>query len=283
MKYIYVDSFQIHSNTDQIGFFVSPNIQGLDMSSLRVATFDKPGEWGGIMSNQLYGSRLITFQGKVFSNSLADFNMKRRSLESACQITKDSNSIPIPHTIKIKTMDDLELQIDGYINNFKMAVDNLLVSDFLLEFYCPDFSLLSQTLNMITFTPPSGGGVTYPVIYPAVYAAATGGLKTLANNGTTISYPTITLNGTLTNPTITNYTTGRYIALNMTVTSGNPVVIDMKNKTILQGSTPVIGNKILASDWWWLESGNNQISVVTGNPSDNGNVVISYQDAYLGI
>jgi len=285
MKSVYIDTQQIHSNSDNtLGYYITAT-DGLDMPSMRVPTYDKPGEFGAFVSNQLYGRRLVTFEGEVFGSSLTDFQSKRRALENAIQIVKDSNSIPVAKTLKFTTMDDLALQASCYMQKFVMKIDiGMWSAKYMMELICPDFGLESQNLSTIVITTPGGGGAVYPVIYPVIYAAGSGGLATVVNNGNTNAYPIITLNGLLTNPVILNVTTGRYISLGITIgASDTPVVIDMKNKTILQGSTPVIGDKNFGSDWWWLASGSNLIQVTTGNISDTGNVSISYRDTYIGI
>lgn len=284
MKSIAIDDLQIHSNTDNsIGYYVYQNISGLEFPDVRISYYEKPGEYGAYVSNQLYGARLVTLEGTVFGSSLAEFNQRRRTLQSTIQITKDANSTPIAKTLKFTTMDDLALQATCYARKFNLVDVGLLNARFYIELYCPDFGLESQSLKSYTISAPVGGGAVLPWILPVVFSGSTGGTQIVSNAGNANAFPILTLTGPLTSPVVTNQTTGKYMSLNMTIASGSTVTINMKEKTILQGSTPVVGNKNLASEWWWVQSGDNTISLSTGSTGDTGNVQIEFRDTYIGV
>ena len=285
MKSLYLGTLQIHSNTNNgLGYAISPGTEGLDFPEIRRNSYNKPGEYGAYLTNLLYGGRRIQLEGFVFSNTIATFESLRRQLQDAVRINKDSNSRPVATTLKVTTMDDLALQLDVYINAFKMAVTNLLGAKFMIDLYSPDFALLSQALNSKTLTRASGGGAVYPFIYPQIYGASTGGQDICVNAGDAETFPVIYLNGAISNPIIQNVTNGRYIELSLTLGASDQVVIDMKNKTIIKnGNTSVISNKTSPSQFFWLEKGNNTIKFFTSSGADTGNMQIQWRDAYLGI
>src|ERR1035437_6805779 len=138
MKSIYVDSFLLHSNTSDLGAVVQSPVEGLDMSSIRLANYDKIGEFGSYVSNHLYGGRLITLNGFIYATNITAFNQKRRAVENAIQINKDNNSVPIPHVLSFTTMDNLALQCNVYLKAFTMKMTNLTNAIFQIQFYCPD-------------------------------------------------------------------------------------------------------------------------------------------------
>lgn len=284
MKNIYIDGLQIHTNTGNIGYAVHTPVQGLDMATIRLSSYEKIGEHGAFISNQLYGERLITLEGYIYAQDLPTFNLRRRALSNIIQINKDANSVPVPHLVQFTTMDDVALQFYGYLKSFKMDMTLLTKADFQLQLFCPDFSLDNQFLTTTALgTVSPVGGCIIPIIIPAVLDPAVGGVVNCVNNGDCDAYPIITLNGPLTDPIIESDTLNRFIALNLTLAVGESVVIDMKNKTIMKGTTPIFSDVIAGSNWFWLIPGSNLISLITSNTGDAGNASIAYRDAYLGI
>ena len=282
MKSIYFDSFQIHSNDSDLGFFIRPPIDGLDYPTVRTSQYNRVGEHGAFLSNILYGGRRITLEGTVFATSEITFESRRRSLESAFAIKKDADGFPEPIVMKFTTMDDLALQVDVYVRRLRFSRTNLTNGRFFVDLYSPKFAIEAQNADNETITVPSGGGAVYPVIYPVTYGAETGGSAIVVNGGSAPAFPIITLTGSLSNPIIQNVTTGKHIELSMTIPGTQSVVIDMKEKTILLGSQSVIANKTSSSEFWHLETGDNTIKLLTSSSSDTGNAQVQWRDAYLG-
>jgi hypothetical protein len=198
---------------------------------------------------------------------------------------KTSTGIPVLRTLKITTLDSLAVQASVILIAPPMLkAEKMTTADYLLQFFSPDYALYSQQLFTESFEVPSGGGAIYPVVYPVTYSPAAGGAKIVTNSGTVETYPVLILNGPLNNPIIRNTTVGRYVQLNLTISSGEQLVVDMLKKTaILNGSTPVVANLASGSKYWWLEPGDNAVSIQTSNGGDAGNVQLQWRNAYLGI
>jgi hypothetical protein len=163
----------------------------------------------------------------------------------------------------------------------EMAKPNL--ADFKIDFFAPDFSLDNQFQTTVSIGVASPGGCVIPVIIPAVLSPSIGGAASCINSGNCNAFPVITLSGPLTSPIVQSDTLNRFISLNTTLAVGNQIVIDMKNKTIMQGSTPILGNVVSGSNWFWLNAGSNLLRLITSDVTDAGNISIVYRDAYLGI
>jgi hypothetical protein len=179
-------------------------------------------------------------------------------------------------------MDDLALQCEVHIKNFQMRVNNIIGGEFFLDLYAPDYQLYSQSETSVTLTRTVGGGFILPVILPIVFSASTGGTATATNNGTTESFPTVTISGPMTNPLVIDSTLNRYVQLNLTINTGEQVIIDMKNKTIVKGGQSVLQNKVAGSQFWWLNPGSNLLRIQSSSGSDTGTVQVSFRHAYLG-
>ncbi len=284
MKDIFIDGLKIHSNTAAIGYIVQIPIQGMDAASYRLSSYQKPGEHGAFVSNLLYGDRRITLEGLIFADSIATYEIRRRALEEILSVKRDSNGVPIPKLLTFKTMDDKTLQVNVHpASKPKIDITNLTNGRFLIDLIAEDYVVEDQSLTEKTLTPPTGGGVTYPVIYPIVLASATGGSENVVNNGNAEAWPLITFDGPLTTPRIFNETLDREMVLNMTLALGDQVIIDMKNKTIIQGGiTNRLDKKTGDSKWWWLDPGSNLIIFSTASSGDVGTCKIGFRDAYIG-
>jgi len=282
MKTVYLNDYQIHSNSVNIGTYIQ-RIQGLDFPTMRSSEYDKPGEYGGVLANQLYGGRRITITGFIEGNNIEEYEQRRRGLQNALGIIRDVYSIPQPITLKFTTMDDLALQTDVYARDFKMDVQNVLSAAFMIDLYSPKYELSSQSLNIQAVSVAGGGGAVYPVIYPVTYAVETGGSVTITNSGSVEIFPTIYLNGPLNNPIIQNTTNNRYISLNLTLGSSDQIIISMDSKKIiLNGNQSVISNKVSGSLFWWLEKGENIIKLLTSSGGDTGNAQVQWRNGFLG-
>lgn len=85
----------------------------------------------------------------------------------------------------------------------------------------------------------------------------------LDNPGTVPAKPLITITGAITNPVITNTTTGRTLSLTMAIGTGESVVVDCDHFTVTKGSTNVLNatNVAFLTDGFDLVPGNNAITI----------------------
>ena len=74
------------------------------------------------------------------------------------------------------------------------------------------------------------------MVYPIVYGATHGGSAVANNYGNTTAKPIITFYGPMENPVLTNDVVGKFLRLNLTVASGQRVVINTATPSIVQGS-----------------------------------------------
>ena len=286
MKNMYIDELQIHDYQDNtLGYLVNSDIDGLAFPLLRKSSYERPGEYGDYLSNTLYSGRLITLTGRVWGDSLTQYNERRRALQQYFSYQKDSYGHPVKRTLKFTTMDDLELQVNVVAQSpLRMDYKNLLASEWQIDLYSPDFYIESQTEHTQGLLAPAGGGFVLPFILPIVFDTKVGGTLVIENLGTTQYYPTITFNGDLTHPVLYNTTIDKYIDLDYDIAMADtPVIVDNRNKTIKQGSTPLMSARGVGSSWLWLEPGENIFTLTTSDSGDDGNVQIAYRDSYLGV
>lgn len=100
---------------------------------------------------------------------------------------------------------------------------------------------------------------------------------------------TITANGTVENPTVTNITTGESFTINKTLAQGEIVVINTRigSKSIRGGTAGGMTNyfryKTLQSKWIQLRKGLNDIRYSATSGTDNMTVDISYSPRFMEV
>ncbi len=287
MKAIYLNATQIHSNTANLGIIVHPEIKGLESPTVRLPSFDRPNVDGAIVPNQLYGGRLISFTGRVFASDIVTYRQLRRTFERACAIQR-VNGVLYPISLKMTTMDDLELQVEVYRKSLDFPDKDLLFSQFRLDLFAPSLYLLGQTQKIKNIYTFFGGGMAIPMGIPLDFSTGGSSTDVLNNAGDVDAYPLITLVGPLDNPTITNETSGEQmvIAYNLT-TNQKSIVIDTEKRTVIYYSSPtatgVNARSYLTGDFLTLHPGDNYIKLTLGTYNPDGVAQFSWRDSYGGI
>ena len=119
-----------------------------------------------------------------------------------------------------------------------------------VEFFCPDpnyYDSTQQTASMVVSEPP---GRVYNRTYNLVYGSGSYATTTnIVNSGWATTYPTITLTGPITNPTLGNVTTGEYLLLSGTFANTDTLVIDLYNKLITLNG--VSARNLLSTGTWF--------------------------------
>jgi hypothetical protein len=150
--------------------------------------------------------------------------------------------------------------------DLKTSAPNVTAFDFQLQLNAPDPRKYSATAVSGNTTVPSsvggldytGGGSTGLDYTGANGGMGTGGLYygtagstgtfTLANSGSTGTWPVFTLSGLLTNPTITNIATGQQLSYQGTIAAGQTLVITTNplSRTVLLNGGDVRANLAVA-------------------------------------
>jgi hypothetical protein len=147
--------------------------------------------------------------------------------------------------------------------------------------FAPDPRYYETPSTSASLIPTVALGRTYDRTYNLVYGGGSAG-TTVYNTGNVTTYPTITITGPITNPTISNQSTFQYVTVNTTLTALDTLVIDLYEKTItLNGSS---ARNLLAgnSEWFGCEPGETIISF-TGSDYTIGTTVatIAYSSAFV--
>lgn len=126
-------------------------------------------------------------------------------------------------------------------------------------FFAADPRYYSDPETVISLIPIQALGRTYDRVYDLTYGGGSSGGSVL-NTGNTTTYPVITITGPITNPTISNNTTGQFVTVNTTLLASDSLIIDLYEKTItLNGSYArnLLNNN---SEWFGCAPGTTGIS-----------------------
>ncbi len=261
------------------GITIDGDIVGLGLPPVRTSEGLYSGRDGGYIGSQFYGSRDISIPGKVWGRTVAEFEQRRLLLQNAVA-TK---------TITLTIITNAGSSYIIFCNLIKLDIpfsNNPLVCSYNLELIAADSIIYDNSVSgsmSVTVNPARGGGITWPITWPITWAA--GSQPTTVNNtGNAIIYPTITLTDKMTNPTITNQTTGQFFTLTgLTTTAGDVLKIDMNNRTVLLNGGSVLPFVTNASSWWPLLPGNNSINLTTNDGTDTTVATVSWRSGYRGI
>lgn len=288
MKNIYLDSTQIHSNTDSsIGMVVYPGIEGLEQPEIRLPSFNRPNVNGAVVPNQLYGGRIISLAGKVFADETSIYETLRKTLENAIAIKRDEENNLLPITMKFTTMDDIALQVDVYTRKFSMPLKYMRHADFKLDLLAPDIYIFGQESKSAIIYPFDGGGMPIAMPIPMAMNANASASSVLVNSGNVDANPTIIVNGAITDPTIVNETNGQTMNFDYTLTSGQFIEINVVDRTVLYysalGASPVNIRDAVTGDFITLAPGNNVIKLTLSGFITTGTLQFNWRDSYSGI
>ena len=153
-----------------------------------------------------------------------------------------------------------------------------------VDFFCPDPRYYDSNLQTATLLFSTPSGRIYNRTYNLVYGGGSGTLTTtISNNGWTDTYPTITINGPITNPQIGNNTQNAVMNFNVTLASNDLFVVDLYNKLITLNGNPARNTLISGSSSWFSASPGNNSFYFTGGGTLAGTTqaVVTWQSAYI--
>ena len=253
--YSYQATFNDPTLSNHVGML--QNASGLDSADVRDSYDDFVNMDGGIHGPFFYTRRAIVLEGMI-ENPLdaTDRNTRlNRLMRASASLTRQDGSLVWTPTggtaVLINVRKNGRLQVDGaWAKSFQLP-------------------LVAADPRIYTFARKA------PTVSPS-------GTTVMENQGTVLTYPTLTITGPITNPVVTNTTTGEAISFTGTISSGTNIVVNMLARTVFQGSTVKYSLLNYASSTWWgLQPGNNSISLTQSSSSAPAGLTVTYRDAWL--
>lgn len=274
--------FNDPTDPDYVG--VVTEVTGLDSPDVRESADDLIQMDGGVHGNFYYGRRPVTISGMVLNpTSASDRNSRMTKLRAA------SNAMRSDATLTWQVDEPTggtNTQFISVRRQQPLRIGGAWQKDFQLSLVAADPCIYGATLYNLSVTSlgAAAAGRAYPHGFPTNYGGgAISGQLLVENRGNACSYPLLTLAGPGTNPVVYNLTTGGVIPINYTLSTGDSMLVDTRNRTIvLNGTTSRYGSlDFLNTVWFGLNPGINDIRIAWASFSGSAGLTVQYRDAWI--
>ena len=257
-------------------------VDGLEtLPTLRVQDSDRGYQDGMFSGRDFFGGRTITMTLQIMSGNGLSAQANYNLLQAALQPQQTDTTVL---QFQLSAGDNFQY-VNARVRRGMATID----PDFTYgkikaqyEFFCPDpryYDYNTQSAIM-AYTQPLGR--TYNRVYPLTYG---GGSQTqvaaITNNGTTTTYPLITIYGPVTNPVVGSTTSNQALSFNYTMGQSDVISIDLQYKTILLNGNPA-RNLLLGSSQWFAAAPGVSYFYFTGTGTTVGttNATVQWNNAY---
>jgi len=237
---------------------------------------------GMFTGNDFLSGRTITITMNTFSgngnSAQANFNLLQAAL-----LPQTSGTTPLQ--FQLSPAGGLQ-RVNARVRTNKTVVDPNYTYGYITSqysFFCADPRYYDDTLQTATLAVGNPLGRQYNRTYNLSYGGGSSTLTTTVNNaGWATTYPVITLNGPITNPTLGNNTQGTYITIQGTYANTDTIVIDLDQKLITLNGNPARNLINGGSNWFSAPPGNNSFFLAgTGTLIGTTAATITWRNAYI--
>jgi len=290
--------YQFNNKQDK---FISP-IGGLGMAPLRYVTQRGPYQHGQTMLDYFLEPRIIQVRHRRIANSRTGQWDIRADLLDHIRPNRQAINTLQPGVLRKIMADGTKRDINVIVQDGPMfdpiggsTWDEWSIDD-IIRFIAHDPVFFDPTQVETEFNFSTFEELVFPADFPIAFFASTfDETDTIEYSGTWLSYPQIVMTGPMTNPIITNTTTGEKIELDYNISAGEIVTITTEygNKTITnEDGDNLIGTLTTDSDLATFHvapdpvapDGENVFRVQgAGADSSATNMVVKYYTRYIGI
>lgn len=266
------------------GYNVLSPMQGLDFPALSVNSYERSGT-DGIRTTAIFmRERRIALNGLI-QGDCDELTTLRQGLINRSTPSRINNVLQ-SKTLDITDLDGTQYTLFVKALGLSMPRTSFTKSiKYQLDLVADDPLIYSSTLNQERVDISTLGYLSFPISFPFSFVLGSDGSIVVTNSGNQETYPTITIFGPIESPTILNDTTGEFVYLQgLSVAAGSSLVIDMRNRTIVQGGTT---NRLsyLTDDsrFFTLVPGENHMVLTSSSPASTGYAIIEWRDAFGGL
>ena len=151
-----------------------------------------------------------------------------------------------------------------------------------VDFFCPDPNYYNSNLQTANMLISAALGRTYNKTFNYTYGGGSATVTTTIQNiGWATTYPTITINGPITNPVIGNSTSGDTLYFTGTYSALDVLEIDLYNQLITLNGNPA-RNLLISGTWFDAPPGNSNFFFTgTGTLAGTTQATVSWYSAYI--
>lgn len=236
-------------------------ISGLDMPEIDFTTTGVGNKHGASTSGLYFKERVIAVTGRI-NGTYDTMPVLRDALKAAFFPT----AVDVPFTFRLPGYSSANLFINVKPQNLR--------GDF--SGYLPTVGLWEWTATMIAADPR-----IYAVTGGTVNPSLAGGVSSATNAGNFPAPTTIVFTGPLTNPQITNSTTGKTFKLLTSLTSGQVMTIKSIDTTVYLGSSTSKYSTVDPSNKTFIELAPGSNSLSFSASAGTGTASVSWRSTWM--
>lgn len=264
------------------GWVLQPGAKGLDMPAYAFSQDESPGIDG-------YEIRQVRAQGKEIALPIAFWADDSRTAYLARRrgLIRSLNPKRGPGILTVTQYDGSARTIAARYTAGLEGDESLDTAGArwcmnVLSFACPSPFWLGAEVT--TEWQAAESGTFFPLLPLTVGTSHVLGAVTVDNDGDDTAFPLWTIEGPATSAALTNTTTGETLVLTHTITGGDTIVIDTRERrqTALLNDVTNLWSAISdASTMWALQPGINALTLTVAGSTSATRVRMTYQPRYL--
>jgi|GEM_PF-2036679 len=270
-------SFNEPADRDFVGYL--QEVTGLDGPEVRESAELLVQGDGGVHSDFYFGRRPITLSGIIDPSVFGTVRNQRvtRLLRATNAMRGDATlswnaTGGVPVQVRVRRQNSPRIS-GGRLKQFQVS---LVAAD--PRIYGEDTNVAQVAAGAVTTA-----GFTSPMLSPLTATPSPVGQVLVTNLGNAGAPPVISIYGPVTNPVVTNQTSGRALSFAYTLNATEHLDIDVLARTVLfNGSV----NRYSAldfvnSEWWELGAGSNDIRFTAASFAAGASLVIIWNHAWI--
>jgi phage-related protein len=244
---------------------------------------DNRGYHDGMFTGRDFlAGRTITIIFNTFGNNLGSAQTNYNTIQRTL-LPQTSGTTPL--YFKFPNIPTSEQFVNARVRGLRTSVDPNYTYGYItsmVEFFCPDPNYYDSNLQTANMLISAALGRTYNREFNYTYGGGSSSVTTTINNiGWATTYPTITIQGPITNPIIGNTTTGNTLNFTGTYSALDVLEIDLYNQLITLNG--VAARNLLISGTWFDAPPGNSNFFFTGSSTLAGTTqaTVSWYSAYI--
>ena len=254
-------------------------VEGLeDLPDLRSQDSDRGFADGMFSGNDFLAGRTITFTLQMMNDSAGTMATYLAQLKTNMQYQRNGTGL-----LQMMLPGRPVQRINGRIRRRSIPLD----PDYALgrtiatvQLFCPDPRIYDDAISAAMLLPGSNVGRVYNRVYPLVYTTVIGGTSgalAFPNTGNVTVYPTFTISGAVSGPSILNQATGQYLKINASLSATDVLVIDTDLRSITLNGNPARNLLDNASQWFGFPPGSTTVAIIA-DTNTSGSCVVAYRN-----
>lgn len=262
-------------------FIQDKGMEGFDLPATRTGDSDRPRGRGEFIGLDEFSGRDLTLTMDIGGSNLGTYSSTANALASLRAVTNtaDNGNVEYPMFVQLPNTPLLGIMARARKRSFTPTLAlslGQLAKDIAVQWHATDPFFYAQTQSNTIGLPTPGTGFSFPLSFPLSFGSGGGSsILSLSNLGDVECYPTLTVTGPCSYPSITNIALNGnpVIQFGVVMAAGDQLVIDTDLKTATYYSAgSSLGQSAMATlqqgwSWWSMPPGTNSIQFASTDAS----------------